>query len=323
MKKIKFLLLSIFSVLLLVCSTEAGPFTFGTNAIYYQGFEAAFRLEADGMYHQLDYVANPNIVLGTGDVFLGVMDVQNIDGASTHWNSITDGTISGIFAQEITALHANPAGPPHVDPYDPLQTSQAHIELGALSDHSKTFVAVDGSTFTTGMSGNEMFKFYIQDASSYTDLVTAGVTMAQSITTATDGGNVWMSLGVPVGAGYSYSHVDYGLTITPNNFDGETWSAVDVITNNTGWIFDGTMNDSFEYEMDIALTGIAGGLQNDVVMSSELEGNERFVQFGDSPWTFTANDPAWTSVSNIPEPTTMLLFGMGLLGLAGLGRKKA
>jgi hypothetical protein len=39
--------------------------------------------------------------------------------------------------------------------------------------------------------------------------------------------------------------------------------------------------------------------------------------FGEGRFTFVAN-----TIAPVPEPTTMLLFGTGLVGLAGVGRKK-
>jgi len=59
-----------------------------------------------------------------------------------------------------------------------------------------------------------------------------------------------------------------------------------------------------------------------------LDANMRAVTYGgvdsgssNTPWTITYEYT--DAVSPVPEPATMLLFGLGLLGVAGINRKKA
>ena len=39
-------------------------------------------------------------------------------------------------------------------------------------------------------------------------------------------------------------------------------------------------------------------------------------------WSLLADDSSYVDHSSVPEPTTMLLFGLGILGIAGVSRKK-
>ena len=67
-------------------------------------------------------------------------------------------------------------------------------------------------------------------------------------------------------------------------------------------------------------TNVDGGLQ-----SVELDPNEYEVAEAKIHWTLGARTPAIPEITQlklVPEPTTILLLGAGLLGLAGFRRKK-
>jgi hypothetical protein len=60
-----------------------------------------------------------------------------------------------------------------------------------------------------------------------------------------------------------------------------------------------------------------------VWLSTENAGNNsRQGTISGSYWPVIQNDLTFQLTSNVPEPSTMLLLGSGLIGLAGYGRKK-
>lgn len=88
------------------------------------------------------------------------------------------------------------------------------------------------------------------------------------------------------------------------------------MTTPTGWTFDNSSPDYFKWESDFAnrLTVASGG------KTFAVHSNYRPGRSHASAWDggTAAEGGTYTPV---PEPTSMLLFGMGILGLFGLKRK--
>lgn len=119
-----------------------------------------------------------------------------------------------------------------------------------------------------------------------------------------DMGDLWLSAdftpGTLIGdSTTTYTEILTGLTLPPS---GTTNAYLDVTGGSVGERLD---TDGF-------ITGI--GTKADLDMSVDLTGNQT-----QSGWNI-GEDPVLANV--VPEPTTLILFGLGLLGFAGIARKK-
>ena len=115
--------------------------------------------------------------------------------------------------------------------------------------------------------------------------------------------------------------VDY----TNSNSPGTNINASEAYAVTDGaddWVFE------IIYEFEIDLTTISQGASTaDTIASINLAmtgGHLSPSKFGTKSYStqLGSNHPGGSGGDTIPEPATMFLFGMGLIGLAGWGRKK-
>lgn len=285
-------------------AADASAVTLGTladNALFYNNFENLY--SADGVFKA------PGSEVAVGDHLFGILNVQNIeaDGLQTFFSG-PQSQLTGIFAQRVEAIIMP-------DTTDPLNT-QPHLVFGNPTIFN--FGGVDVSSY---LAAGEMFALFTQTGVGTTVFESNG-SILDDVTKATDGSK-WMSLGYLPGAdgtygtadddGYFYSHASLGTPL--QNFTGEAWGALNIVFNGTGYDFV-AINDPNESEIG---DNVLGGVLTSLHLSSELEGNPGFLR-GTSPWAFRSNDPA--HLAPVPEPSTMILLGLGLAGFAAYSRKR-
>lgn len=115
-------------------------------------------------------------------------------------------------------------------------------------------------------------------------------------------------------AGITEAFAEYSK-VTLDGTAGMPGVGVDVVAVGDGavgdtFVGDWTREEEREFVFDVTFTGLA-------------EGTWKFPTYAKVDGGATAVEKDVITVDTIPEPTTMLLFGFGLIGLAGVTRRKS
>lgn len=273
----------------------------GGSAMAYPEFTAD---ELNEMFFQdvenIYYVENDSLVLKdpdadgaeieVGDVFQGVMSVQNIivngteEWAADNSGSLPYDSFTGYFLIEVAEIYTD-IGPGGVDVivFDAFSGADP---AGVLDTTQDEVMALFTDTFTAYSTNG---------------------TVAQDIAVAVDG-DLWATLGLGMLETYWYAFAETDFIPILGNTIAEGFGGLDFVQNYTGLEW-GYVDDPNE--------GAINGLVQ-LYFQTEIERTEAAVA---NYWDFLSNDPA-KGLPTVPEPTTMLLMGTGLVGLAAFGRRK-
>lgn len=300
--EMKKLLIGVISSIFFLLFTVNLSFALPSVLPLFKGDGTLNELEDDDL-EWIEYDANSDGILDVGDTLRGVFQIQTFNGANVDEGGSYTG-ISGLFEVEV-------AGKVLVD--------------STLGLYDFSFVPHANAD---GLSTNSMIAFYEDDTplAGFMNTPGTGLTRDQLEAAMTDGTLLYEF-------GFNGDPDEYwvatdaqdqpGLAVNATLWSGEYNVALSNIVNN----FLPVVQTPFTDFVDSGFLGTSAA----VLYPGRTPGDDKIDLFGGGGFSgtllYTNTNGEVVSDGNfyfatVPEPTTMILLGLGLLGMAGVSRKR-